>query len=225
MHLTRHLSTGILLVMTSLSPAMSLAAGTDLGGDPAAEILAVQHRWAHINYELPDKDKPAAFTVLEGHEDALIQALPDRPEPLIWKAITLSAHASVTGGFSALHMVREARKLLMAAQKIDPDAMDGSIYTSLGVLYYKVPGWPLGFGDDDKAERLLRQALQINPGGIDPNYFYGDFLFEHGHYREALQALQRALDAPARPGRPVADKGRRDKARVLLAKVKAKLSD
>jgi Tfp pilus assembly protein PilF len=47
-----------------------------------------------------------------------------------------------------------------------------------GALYYQVPGWPIGFGDKDKANELLKKALALNPDGIDPNYFYGDFLLK-----------------------------------------------
>ncbi len=40
--------------------------------------------------------------------------------------------------------MKEARASLEAALKIAPEALDGSAYTSLGSLYYQVPGWPLG---------------------------------------------------------------------------------
>ncbi|MFZ1873956.1 MAG: tetratricopeptide repeat protein [Chania sp.] len=66
----------------------------------------------------------------------------------------------------------------------------------------------MGFGDKKQAESLLKQALQINPTGIDPNYFYGDFLLEQGRKADAKGYLQKALAAPARPGRELADKGR-----------------
>lgn len=89
-------------------------------------------------------------------------------------------------------------------------------------LYYQVPGWPLGFGDDNKAEALLKKALAINPTGIDANYFYGDFLYRQGQYRAAAAALEKALHAPARPDRPLADEGRRKEAQALLAKIRDK---
>ena len=57
-------------------------------------------------------------------------------------------------------------------------ALDGSAYTSLGTLYYKVPGFPIGFGDHKKARQLLEAALKVNPDGIDSNYFYGEYLFD-----------------------------------------------
>ena len=64
-----------------------------------------------------------------------------------------------------------------------------------GFPYYQVPGWPVGFGDDEKAEQLLKQALAINPTGIDPNFFYGDFLLDQGTRR-------RRGSTWTRPGRP-----------------------
>jgi len=85
-----------------------------------------------------------------------------------------------------------------------------------------VPGWPLGFGDDGKARQLLDQALALNPDGIDPNYFLGDYLYRHRDFDGARSALERALRAPARPDRPLADEGRRREIQALLAKLPAR---
>ena len=77
----------------------------------------------------------------------------------------------------------------------------------------------MGFGDDEKAEKLLKQALAINPTGIDPNFFYGDFLLDQGDKAQAKVYLDKALAAPARPGRGVAGEGRRMEIRERLAKL------
>ena len=119
-------------------------------------------------------------------------SIPARAEALIWEGIIESSYAGAKGGLGALGLAKEARGNLEAALKIDPTALDGSAYTSLGTLYYRVPGFPVGFGDHDKARKLLQKALKINPNGIDPNYFYAEFLFEQGEYAEALQYLEKA---------------------------------
>ncbi|WP_343231049.1 tetratricopeptide repeat protein [Variovorax sp. WS11] len=106
------------------------------------------------------------------------------------------------------------------AIRINGDVLDGSAYNSLGVLYYKVPGWPVGFGDKAKARELLQKALTLNPKGIDPNYFYGEYLLESKQPEQAVVYLERAIQAPPRPGRQVADTGRREEARALLEKTK-----
>jgi tetratricopeptide (TPR) repeat protein len=188
-----------------------------------AELLSIQQAWAKTNYETPAGDaRVQAFDALEKRAEAFTRQNPTRAEALIWEGIIESSYAGAKGGLGALSLCKEARGNLEAAIKIDPTALDGSAYTSLGTLYYKVPGFPLGFGDHDKAEHMLQKALKQNPNGIDPNYFYAEFLFEEERYPEALQYLDKASKAAPRPGREGADKGRRAEIAALAAKVKAK---
>jgi tetratricopeptide (TPR) repeat protein len=193
--------------------------------DPAfdAELLAIQQAWAKVNYETPAGDaRKEAFDALEKRAEAFTKQHTGRAEALIWEGIIESSYAGAKGGLGALGLAKEARSNLEAAMKIDPTALNGSAYTSLGTLYYRVPGFPIGFGDHDKARKLLQEALKINPNGIDPNYFYADFLVKEGEYAAALPYLEKAAKAPARPGREVADKGRRAEIDALMATAKAK---
>jgi tetratricopeptide (TPR) repeat protein len=208
----------LLSICIWLAGLCSVAAAQDDG--LADGILDIQHQWEHVHYQIPEEKQDAAFPQLEENADALIKRYPGRAEPLVWKAIILSTHAGVKGGLSALSMVRRARDLLEQAKKINPDTLNGSIYTTLGSLYYQVPGWPLGYGDDKKAEAFLKKALEINPNGIDANYFYGDFLYRKGRYSKALAVLEKAMHAPDRPNRPVADAGRRKEIQAVIAKIK-----
>ena len=120
-------------------------------------------------------------------------------------------------GLGALSLAKDAKKAFEQALELDAKALDGSAYTSLGSLYYQVPGWPIGFGNDDKARELLEKAIALNPEGIDSNYFLGDFLYRQGDTVGARRALQKALRAPARPERALADEGRRKEIESLLA--------
>jgi tetratricopeptide (TPR) repeat protein len=179
-------------------------------------ILQLQKEWAVANYQTAEDDLEKTFEALVKKAEEMVKKYPDTAEPLIWNAIIVSSDAGKNGGLSALGKVKTARKLLLEAEKINSDALDGSIYTSLGSLYYQVPGWPIGFGDDKQAEKYLKKALDINPDGIDPNYFYADFMLEEGNKEEARKYFNKALAAPARPNRPVADKGRRDEIHAKL---------
>jgi tetratricopeptide (TPR) repeat protein len=198
-------------------PSFALTSGGE------QRLHQVQSRWAEINYQLPKEQREAAFAKLAGEAEAALKAEPQAPELLIWHGIVLSTWAGAKGGLGALDLVKQARGQLEAALKLDAKALDGSAYTSLGSLYYQVPGWPVGFGDDKRAEQLLKQALTLNPGGIDANYFYGDFLLRQKRYAEAKAALDKALAAAPRPGREVADAGRHQEVLALLEKVQANL--
>lgn len=209
---------------TILGIALSLAlllAGPALASP--SELNAIQSEWARIKYQLPQKERGAAFEALaeRAHRHS---AAEKTAAPLVWEAIVKASLAGEKGAMGgALGYVKEAKSLLERAEAIEPDALDGSIYTSLGSLYYQVPGWPVGFGDDAKARAYLEKAMKLNPRGIDANYFYGDFLLDQGDYKGAVRALEQALAAPARPGREVADSGRREEIRLALAKARSKL--
>ena len=219
--MTRSLST----VVATLALALSATLGSGAAlADFDADLLAIQTRWADANYSPKGDAREAAFDKLMADAAAFTARNPGRAEPLIWEGIVLSTAAGVKGGLGALGLAKDSRAKLEAALKIDPKALQGSAYTSLGTLYHKVPGFPVGFGSDKKAKEYLEKSLAINPDGIDPNYFYGEFLVDEDRYAEAVTYLTRALAAPPRPNRELADKGRRAEAEALLAKARAKLS-
>ena len=184
--------------------------------DSGDEINHLQQRWEEVNYQLEGKTRLSAFKQLVEEADMATAEYPDKVEVWIWSGIIKSTYAGAKGGLGALKLAKQSRADLEKAIAIDGDAMQGSAYTSLGTLYYSVPGWPVGFGDDAKAEELLRKALALNPDGIDSNYFYGTFLIDQKRYQEARTYLQRAQQAPPRPRREIADAGRRQEiARAL----------
>lgn len=202
-----------------------LLVGKAVAGEPAAtSVNQVRDRWAQINYQLPKPQREAAFEELLHQSEKIRQANPRDATALIWEGIVLSSLAGEKGGMGALGLVKRARADFEAAIKLDANALDGAAYTSLGALYYQVPGWPLGFGDDAAARTMLRKGLAIDPDGIDANYFYADFLRDQKDWAGARTAFQKALAAPARPGRDVADAGRRQEAQAKLKEVAAHLA-
>jgi tetratricopeptide (TPR) repeat protein len=200
------------------------SAGKSMAADPMMmELGQIQQRWAVIKYQTGDQSQTNAFEQLAQQAHVLSERYPARAEPLVWESIVLSSHAGTLSGLakmSALNEVKQARDLLLAAEKLDPNTLDGSVYTSLGTLYYKVPGWPFGFGSNKKAQEYLQKALALNPDGIDPNFFYGELLYEQGKYDEAMKTLQKAQQAPPRPARELADRGRHREIDTLIAEVK-----
>lgn len=209
------------LLAATLFALMALPA---FAADLSPQVVAVRDRWAEVKYELPAEQRDAAFEALAKQAETARKAAPRDAGALIWEGIVLSSWAGEKGGLGALGLVKKARKDFEAALEVEPTALDGSAYTSLGSLYYQVPGWPVGFGDDDKARELLAKGLALNPDGIDANYFLADFLRDQGDYAGAEHALLKALAAPPRPGRERADAGRRAEVQALLETVRRELA-
>ncbi len=183
----------------------------------SAELDQLGKRWANAVYNIHNKQqKYQSLQTVANDAIELGKKHPNNADVLTWEGIAISTFAGVKGGLGGLSLAKQARSKLERAKTINPHAIQGSIYTSLGTLYAKVPGWPIGFGNKRVAEQHFKKALQINPNGIDPNYFYGEFLANQNQKPLAIQYLQKALQAPNRSGRQLADNGRRQEAKQLL---------
>lgn len=215
MKVTKVVSVAALLISSS---AFSQA-------DFASRLLDVQHNWAKINYELQGDKQQEEFKKLSELADELTEAYPNKAEAWVWTGIVQSSYAGVKGGLGALSLAKAAKGAFEHGLVIDEAALNGSAYTSLGVLYHKVPGWPIGFGDDEEAERLLEKALAIQSTGIDSNYFYAEYLFDEGKYQQAAKYLAKAKLAKPRLDRPLADKYRMEEVHALQARVDKKLKN
>jgi tetratricopeptide (TPR) repeat protein len=180
------------------------------------EVKKIQFEWARLYYL--DEFLNNNYRELQGLARQANRVSHDHPqsaEALVWDAIVLSTLAEKKGGIGALSLVKESRLKLEQAEAIDSTVLGGSVYASLGTLYSKVPGWPISFGSDKKAERYFKKALAINPQGLDINYFFAEYLAEQGREQLALEYIDKALQASRMVERPLADKGRRAQAMKL----------
>jgi len=184
------------------------------------DVIALQKQWERVNYRLKDKAQLSAYEALKLDADKAKEKSPKDAEVLIWHGIIYSSYAGAKGGVGALSLARTAKKDLEEAISIDSHALNGSAYTTLGTLYYKVPGWPLGFRNRAMAEELLKQALLIDPEGIDSNYFYARYLQDEKQYESAEKYLLKARQAPERPDRLMADIGRHKDINEALKEIK-----
>lgn len=210
----------------TLAVALSLAGAANASANPAmdAAVQRINDQWAHIRYEVTNREQQyRQLDQLAAQAARVAAQYPGRAEPLLWQGIVVSEEAARATMFAQLGLAKSARDILEKAQAIDPNIADGGVKMSLGVLYYRVPGFPIGFGSTAKARALLESALKQDPAGLDNNFFYADFLNDEGKPAQARTYVLRGLQAPVSTQRPVWDAGRRAEMRALLARINAKL--
>lgn len=188
------------------------------------QIRQLQQEWAKIKYTLDKKEHESALEKLTEKATRLSQSQADNADAYLWEGIIYSTYAGAIGTLRALMAVTQSRDSLEKSIAIDPTASKGAAYTFLGTLYFLVPEWPIAFGDLDLAKENLDKAMAMNPDDIDVNFFYGDFLKKLNKFKQAESMYLKALDAPARPGREIADKGRRIEIKQRLEKVRDEIS-
>ncbi len=184
-----------------------------------ADIHSIELQWEHIKFaEDGSPNQLTHIDTLAKFAASVAKKYPDRVEPLIWEGIVTSEEAGMATTINAMGYAKRAKAILEEAYKKDPTALDAGAPTSLGVLYYRVPGWPIGFGSNKEAQALLQQAVSLAPNGMDANYFYADFLMGQHEYAAAYKLLKHALSLPPQTDRPLWDKNRRVVIKELMAK-------
>lgn len=202
----------LLLLLGSVRPVLSAP-------DMASMIGDLERQWAKASYQLPAAEQQPALKAVLQQAEAISRQFPSEALPLAWRGIVLCSYAEARGGLQALSNVTEARDLFLAAKKIDPHIMSGTVDGYLGTLYHAVPAWPIGFGDRDKAAAYFRLSIAENQPSIDIDFLYGHYLFEIGQYAEAKQYLTAGLAMPLRPDHVDYDNGRRRDISETLAKM------
>lgn len=199
-----HKAAAVAILALLIASGLPARASDDRALD--ADINKLAEQWARAKYlSNTDAERKEKMEPIGAEADALVKRYPGRVEALIWDGIVTSERASLTWGISALNLATKARDILAEAEKIDAKALDAGAPTSLGVLYYRVPGFPIGFGDNSIARSYLEEAVRNAPNGRDAHYFYADFLYEQGEYKKAEAVLKKALALPHHPERPVWD--------------------
>jgi len=170
-----------------------------ISGSMDERVSAIEGNWAETREIEATPERKNIFLQLASDITDVVFEFPSQAEPLILKSAILLTMAEDASSFVALGLVNEAKDLLQKAIGINPKASKGSALVTLGVLYYKVPSWPIAFGDNSEAEVYLLKALAVDPEGIGSNYYYGEFLLEQGKKEQAISFLNKALDTRVDP--------------------------
>src|SRR5690625_3063971 len=122
------------------------------------KVEELRQQWEEISV-IAEKDKRDRLKELAAEAKALAEAEPNNAEVLAWQGIITAGYARELSGLSALSNAKEARAVLERAIEIDPEGYNASAYVTLGLLYARAPGWPVGFGAEKKAEENCKKDL------------------------------------------------------------------
>jgi tetratricopeptide (TPR) repeat protein len=212
------------LAATLLLFATSVCAQSSEDTSLKSELLRLAHDWEHVKLRIIDRDdQERQMAGLAQRAAKIAEQYENVPDPIVWIGIITSEQASLANEngspLKALELAKQARDILETVERADPATMDAGAPTTLGLLYDRVPGFPISFGDKAKARNYLQEAVRNAPNGLDANYFYGDFLYRQGEQAEAIKVLEHALTLPELSNRPIWDKSRRAEIRKILSQL------
>lgn len=187
-------------------------------------LQQIQDEWAEAFYRQPDDRQAQVYQALLPRVRDLARKHPKRAEPLIVEAVILCTYAAADWGLSSLTRLNQARELLIRSIDLDPKAMDASAFITLGNLYYRLPGWPISYGDEAQALTYLEAAVRLYPSALDSNYFLGDYWLHEGKYEKAIGYLEKADKAPLRASQRLSDEKIKQELQAALAASRKRLA-
>ena len=108
----------------------------------------------------PESDLLAVYVEGEGYAEEAISSDPKNHNSYYWKSANIGRWAEVKGIVNSLFKAKPMRDLLRQALNAYPEHPN-SFYV-LGIMYERVPGWPISFGEADYAVSLGRKAVDAN---------------------------------------------------------------
>lgn len=140
----------------------------------ATEKAELYWRLARTTLELGDlveqnggdqKDVLDTFLLGEEHADKAIDLNPESYWSYYWKSANIGRWGETKGILNSLFKAKPMRDLLNQAIEIYPEHPD-SFYV-LGIMYRKVPGFPISFGNKSRAVSLGRKAVDAQRAEVE----------------------------------------------------------
>lgn len=164
--------------------------------------------WEVANFTLDGDAQKVAFDTLLERADALRSNPSATAEDFLWAGIIESSYAGEIGGMSALSHAKQAKNDFESALSgSDPNVTPAAL-ASLGTLHSKVPGWPIGFGNDKKAKKFFEDAEQAGADTLDFYMMYAEYALNKGMKDKALALLQASEEVEPRAERNISDAAR-----------------
>lgn len=174
----------------------------------SADLQQVIADWEVANFTLEGDAQKEAFDTLLKEAEALRKNPNASASDLLWAGIIESSYAGEIGGLSALGHAKQAKKDFESAlDGGDPEVTPAAL-ASLGTLHSKVPGWPIGFGNDKKAKKFFEEAEQAGASSLDFYMMYTEYALSKGMKDKALSLLQASEKVEPRSNRQVTDAAR-----------------
>lgn len=199
-----------------LAGVLVWGAAFSVNAQPLTNLIQI---WERASFQLEGEAQKVAFDGLLEKAALLREEHGQSAELMLWAGIIESSYAGEIGGLSALGHAKQARKDFEAALKLDSGSVKAAALASLGTLYSKVPGWPIGFGSAKKARAFFEQAENQGANTLDFYVMYAEFALDQDDTTLARRLLDKAEILPTRPDRQITDAARHKERKALLERL------
>lgn len=142
--------------------------------DEQKTIAQLGYKWAQELYDRDPKDTAALY----------------------FMSLNLLLYSQSKGVLDTLFSLQKVKQYTEKAHAADPRFLYSSPGIALGALYLFAPGFPVAFGDVDKAEAYLREAAKNEPRQTTALVILGAVYAKKGETQRALEAFEKVKKIP-----------------------------
>lgn len=146
-----------------------------------------------------ESDKERRIQLFENAIETADQALAlnaNDVRGLFWKAAAMGKIAEDSGIINALRMLRPMESMLLKVIELDEHYENAGAHRALGRMYHQLPGFPISFGSNRKAQMHLKRAHELFPRDVITRAFYAELLYDSGRKAEARKHAEFVLATP-----------------------------
>jgi len=165
-------------------------------GAPSIIAELARLKCANAEVESERNKRMELYQVCMKTADKALSLNTDEVVALYWKAVAMGKLSQDMGILNALRMTRHMEKLFLHVIALDENYDEAGGHKALGHMYNKLPGFPISFGNKEKALSHLKRAHQLFPDDIITRAFYAEALFDMGKKHEAREHAAFILSVP-----------------------------
>lgn len=121
---------------------------------------------------------------------------PNDTSAIYFMSLNLLLYSQSKGVLDTLFSLQKVKQLAERAHATDPRFLYSSPGIALGALYLFAPGFPVAFGDVDKAEAYLLEAVKNEPRQTTALVILGAVYAKKGDTKKALETFERVRKVP-----------------------------
>ncbi|MDC8445477.1 MAG: TRAP transporter TatT component family protein [Nitrosomonas sp.] len=164
--------------------------------DPAVIAELARLECANADVEREKNKRMALYNNCLETADKALAGNADEIVALYWKAVAMGKLSEEMGILNSLRMTRPMEKLFLRVIALDEHYDNAGGHKALGRMYFRLPGFPVSFGNKEKAVFHLRRALALYPRDIIARAFYAEALYDMGKKQEAIQLAEAIVATP-----------------------------
>lgn len=173
----------------------------DIGATPknaSSEELLMAADMASCLWNVSDSAEEQKTVAQLGYKWAqeLYARTPNDTAAIYFMSLNLLLYSQSKGVLDTLFSLQKVKQYAERAHATDPRFLYSSPGIALGALYLFAPGFPVAFGDVDKAEAYLIEAAKNEPRNTTALAILGAVYAKKGETQKALEAFEAVRKVP-----------------------------